>query len=335
MNASEWLNALRETAQKPAIPILSFPSVSLLGINVQELVSSEDLQAGGMKAISERVPSGAAVSMMDLSVEAEAFGSAVRFDPMDVPAVTNIIVHNEAEARALEVPSVGAGRTGLYISAIAKAARLIQDRPVFAGMIGPFSLSGRLLGVSETLLYCYDDPELVEIVMEKATRFLIDYALAYKQTGALGVVIAEPLTGLLSPALAQEVSHPFVKQIIDAVQDENFLVVYHNCGDSASKMVGSLVQLGARAYHFGNKANMLEVMRQLPADIIGMGNVDPSSQFRNGTPQSIYESTTNLLRECGSYRNFVPSSGCDIPPATSWENIESFFATVEDFYKTV
>jgi hypothetical protein len=81
MNATEWLNALRETAQKPAIPILSFPSVSLLGINVQELVSSEDLQAGGMKAISERVPSGAAVSMMDLSVEAEAFGSAVRFDP--------------------------------------------------------------------------------------------------------------------------------------------------------------------------------------------------------------------------------------------------------------
>lgn len=335
MNASDWLNALKSAPKKHAIPILSFPSVSLLGIHVQELVQNGELQARGMKAISERVPSGAAVSMMDLSVEAEAFGSAVRFDPMEVPAVTNIIVHNEAEARALKVPPVGAGRTGLYIEAIRNAARLIQDRPVFAGMIGPFSLSGRLLGVSETLLYCYDDPELVELVMEKATRFLTEYALAYKQTGALGVVIAEPLTGLLSPALAEEVSHPFVKKIIEAVQDENFLVVYHNCGDSASKMVDSLVKLGARAYHFGNKANMLEVMRQLPAEIIGMGNVDPSSQFRNGTPQSIYESTANLLRECGPYRNFVPSSGCDIPPATPWENIESFFAAVEDYYKSV
>ncbi|MEN6420195.1 MAG: uroporphyrinogen decarboxylase family protein [Clostridiaceae bacterium] len=335
MNASDWLNALKTAPKKQAIPILSFPSVSLLGINVQELIQSDELQARGMKEISQRVPSGASVSMMDLSVEAEAFGSAVRFDPMEVPAVMNIIVHNEAEARALEVPPVGAGRTGLYIEAIKNAAQLIQDRPVFAGMIGPFSLSGRLLGVSETLLYCYDDPELVELVMEKATRFLTEYALAYKQTGALGVVIAEPLTGLLSPALAEEVSHPFVKKIIKAVQDENFIVVYHNCGDSASKMVESLVKLGARAYHFGNKANMLEVMRQLPPEIIGMGNVDPSSQFRNGTPQSIYESTTNLLRACGQYRNFVPSSGCDIPPATPWENIESFFAAVEDFYKTI
>ena len=335
MNATAWLDALRSDPKKRAIPILSFPSVSLLGIHVQELVNNGERQALGMKAISERVPSGAAVSMMDLSVEAEAFGSAVRFDPMEVPAVTNIIVHNEAEARALAVPPVGAGRTGLYIEAIRNAARLIQDRPVFAGMIGPFSLSGRLLGVSETLLYCYDDPELVELVMEKATQFLTEYALAYKQTGALGVVIAEPLTGLLSPALAEEVSHPFVKRIIEAVQDENFLVVYHNCGDSASKMVGSLVKLGARAYHFGNKANMLEVMCQLPAEIIGMGNVDPSSQFRNGTPQSIYESTTNLLRECGSYRNYVPSSGCDIPPATPWENIEAFFAAVEDYYKSL
>ena len=335
MNASDWLNALKSAPKKHAIPILSFPSVSLLGINVLELVQNSEMQARGMKAISERVPSGASVSMMDLSIEAEAFGSAVRFDPMEVPAVTNIIVHNEAEARALEVPPVGAGRTGLYIEAIKNAARLIQDRPVFAGMIGPFSLSGRLLGVSETLLYCYDDPELVELVMEKATRFLTEYALAYKQTGALGVVIAEPLTGLLSPALAEEVSHPFVKKIIDAVQDENFIVIYHNCGDSASKMVNSLVKLGARGYHFGNKANMPEVMRQLPAEVIGLGNVDPSSQFRNGTPQSIYESTANLLRECGQYRNFVPSSGCDIPPATPWENIESFFAAVEDYYKSV
>ena len=333
MNASDWLNALKSAPKKHAIPILSFPSVSLLGINVQELVQSGERQAFGMKAISERVPSGASVSMMDLSVEAEAFGSAIRFDPMEVPAVTNILVPNEAEARALEVPPVGAGRTGLCLSAITNAARLIQDRPVFAGMIGPFSLSGRLLGVSETLLYCYDDPELVEIVMEKATRFLTEYALAYKQTGALGVVIAEPLTGLLSPALAEEVSHPFVKRIIDSVQDDNFIVIYHNCGDSASKMVDSLVKLGARAYHFGNKANMAEVMRQLPTEIIGMGNVDPSSQFRNGTPQSIFDSTTGLLAECGRYSNFIPSSGCDIPPATPWENIDAFFAAVDAFYK--
>ncbi len=41
---------------------------------------------------------------------------------------------------------------------------------------------------------------------------------AYKAVGANGVVVAEPLTGLLSPDLAAEFSEPYMKQVIDAVQ---------------------------------------------------------------------------------------------------------------------
>ena len=38
---------------------------------------------------------------MDLSVEAEAFGSAIRFDEKEVPAVMNAIVQSEDAANAL------------------------------------------------------------------------------------------------------------------------------------------------------------------------------------------------------------------------------------------
>ena len=34
-----------------------------------------------------------------------------------------------------------------------------------------------------------------------------------------------------------------------------------------------------------------------------------------------------LLNTCGSYANFIPSSGCDVPPGSPWENIEAFFET--------
>lgn len=37
---------------------------------------------------------------------------------------------------ALAVPEIGAGRTQIYIDAIKKAAKMIEDRPVFAGIIG-------------------------------------------------------------------------------------------------------------------------------------------------------------------------------------------------------
>ena len=116
-----------------------------------------------------------------------------------VPTVTGSIVHSEEEADALKVPEIGAGRTQIYIDAIGKAVELVQDRPVFAGVIGPFSLAGRLMDVTEAMIYCYDEPDMVHTVLEKATEFLIKYINAYKAVGANGVLVAEPLAGLLSP----------------------------------------------------------------------------------------------------------------------------------------
>ena len=78
MNMRKWIDALREAPVKKAMPVLSFPSVQLMKISVKTLISSSNFQAAGMKEISKRVDSAAAVSMMDLSVEAEAFGSSVK-----------------------------------------------------------------------------------------------------------------------------------------------------------------------------------------------------------------------------------------------------------------
>ena len=286
-----------------------------------------------MKMVADRVPSAASVSMMDLSVEAECFGSQIRFSDDEVPTVIGAIVTSEEEAEALRIPAVGSCRTGKYIEAIGKACKLITDRPVFAGVIGPFSLAGRLMDVTEALVNCYAEPDMVHITMKKVTAFLIDYIKAYKEVGANGVVIAEPLTGLLSPAMAEEFSEPYVKQIVDAVQDDSFLVIYHNCGNNTIQMVDSILRTGSAAYHFGNSISMKEMMEKIPADIVAMGNVDPAGQFRNGTPDSVKAETKRIMSECcGAHPNFVISSGCDIPPASKWENIDAFFAAVRAFY---
>lgn len=336
MNMRKWMEELREAPVKKAMPVLSFPSVQLMGISVKELISSSDLQADGMKRIADRVDSAASVSMMDLSVEAEAFGSKVKVSDDEVPTVVGRIVETEEDAEALAVPMVGTARTGLYVEAIQKACALITDRPVFAGVIGPYSLSGRLLDVSEIMILCYEEPDMVHTVLEKATAFLIDYIKAYKTTGAGGVVIAEPLAGLLSPSLMHEFAAPYMKQIVDAVQDDEFLVIYHNCGGAVPGLVEDIVSSGAAAYHFGNAVDMKEMLEKMPSDAVVMGNIDPAGEFRNGTPESIYKATTALMEKCcAAHPNFVISSGCDIPPMAKWENIDAFFSAVKDFYANV
>lgn len=333
MDVQKWLEDIRTSPVKKPMPILSFPSIQLLGCTVNELVMDSALQAKGMKAVADRVDSCASVSMMDLSVEAEAFGAQARITDDEVPTIVGHIVETQEEADALEVPAVGAGRTGIYVEAIRQAVGLITDRPVLAGVIGPFSLAGRLMGVSDAMIYCYDDPDMVHTVLKKATAFLIEYIKAYKAVGASGVLMAEPLAGLLPPAMNDEFSIPYVKEIREAVEDDSFLFGYHNCGDAVPRQMESLAELKLSVYHMGNATPMKVALENLPADSLVMGNIDPAGQFCNGTPDSIREATRTLLEECSSYPNFVISSGCDIPPASRWDNIDAFFQETADFYQ--
>lgn len=278
-NMRQWLEELREAEKKRALPILFFPAVQLMGISVRELISDSDRQAEGMKLIADRVEAAAAVSLMDLSVEAECFGASIVVSEDEVPTVKGSVVSAPEEAEALVVPPVGAGRTDIYIKAIEKAAALISNRPVFAGMIGPYSLAGRLLDVTEIMLYCYDEPEMVETLLDKVTEFLIAYGKAYKEAGADGIMLAEPLAGLLSPSLAEEFSAPYVKRIVETLQDEAFLVIYHNCGNCTIQMIDSILDTGAAAYHFGNAIDMTQMLPLIPGDTIVMGNIDPAGQI--------------------------------------------------------
>lgn len=84
-------------------------------------------------------------------------------------------------------------------------------------------------------------------------------------------------------------------------------------------------------YHFGNKCSMCEVIKDVPATAIAMGNIDPVSMFKDATPEQMKEVTLGLLERMRDYPNFVLSSGCDTPPHTPKENIDAFFEALDEF----
>lgn len=323
-NMGLWISETIAAPVKLPLPILTFPVIQLMGITVRELISDSATQAQAMKLLADRNRSLCAVSMMDLSVEAEAFGSEIQVNDHEVPVVRGKIIADQEDADRLAVPEIGTGRTRLYIDAIGKAAQTITDRPVLAGVIGPYSLAGRLVGTAEIMKASRRRPELVHTVMAKCTQFITAYVEAYREAGADGVFMAEPLTGLLSPKMAEDFSEPYVRQIVEQVQREDFIVMYHNCGDSAVNMLSSILRTGARGYHFGNAIRMKDAVEGCPDNVLCMGNVKPGT-FVFGTPQEIYQETRQIMEECGGHPNFVISSGCDIPPIAKWENIDSFY----------
>lgn len=332
-NMRAWKEDVIACERKKAMPVLSFPGAGLIGATVEELVRNGHLQAECMESIAKRYDLGIAVSLMDLSVEAEAFGSPVHFEKNEVPAVLRAVVHDEEEAEELKVPHVGEGRTGECIKGIEEACERITDRPVFAGMIGPYSLAGRLLDMTEIMILCYEEPEMVHTVLKKATDFLCEYARAFKAAGANGIIVAEPAAGLLSPNLLEEFSAPYVDKIRREVEDDYFMMMYHNCGN-VEPLMKQMKETDAQAYSFGNAIDIEKALEVISQDRIVIGNIDPAGVLGNGTPEMIRKETVSLLQRCTKYPNFIISSGCDIPPTAPLENIDAFLAAVEEFYET-
>jgi uroporphyrinogen decarboxylase len=267
---------------------------------------------------------------MDLTTEAEAFGAEIAFSDIAVPAVSSRLLPDAESIYRLQVPALSAGRIPAYLKANLLAARAINDRPLFAGCIGPFSLAGRLYDMSEIMVLIYENPDAAHTLLQKCTDFIMKYCMALKLTGANGVVMAEPAAGLMSNDDCKTFSSQYVKRIVEAVQDDNFIVVLHNCGNTGH-CTEAMVATGAAAYHFGNKCRMEEVIREVPPTALAMGNIDPVSVFKDGIPSQMRTAVIDLLEKTKGYPNFVLSSGCDTPPHTPLHNIDAFFKALAEY----
>jgi uroporphyrinogen decarboxylase len=76
---------------------------------------------------------------------------------------------------------------------------------------------------------------------------------------------------------------------------------------------------------------MEEVIRDVPPTALAMGNIDPVSVFKDGTPALMRQTVLSLLDKMKDYPNFVLSSGCDTPPHTPLANVDAFFEALDDY----
>ena len=160
INMTQWMEGIIRQRAVTAIPIMTHPGIEMNGNTVREAVSDGKVHYDAVMTLKHRYPeSAAAATIMDLTTEAEAFGAEVTFSDIAVPAVSSRLLDSVEAIHALQVPSLSTGRIPAYLKANLMAAKAIQDRPLLAGCIGPFSLAGRLYDMSEIMVLIYEHPD--------------------------------------------------------------------------------------------------------------------------------------------------------------------------------
>ncbi len=311
-----------------ALPIAMYPALALTGARVCDIVTDPHAQRDAQAALRQRYGSPFVMSAMDLSAEAEAFGCDVTLSGAELPTVTGRLVNSQTQAEALPLPHPGDRRTAVYLEAV----RLLRDLPggpfVIAGCIGPFSLAARLVGVTEAMELTVTDPGLMHTLLEKVTHLLTDYIHAFRSAGADAVLMAEPAAGLLSPRMLSAFSSRYLRGIAATVADP-FEIILHNC---AARLIHlpAVLETGLKAFHFGAPMDLAAALAKVPSDVILCGNLDPTQVFVRSTPADVTARTSQLLAAVAPYRNFVPSSGCDLPPHTPLAHLDAFYQAVRE-----
>ena len=165
------------------------------------------------------------------------------------------------------------------------------------------------------------------VVLEKSTDFLIGYALAFSAAGADGLIMAEPAAGLLSPRGLAAFSSAYVRRIATALEGRPFTIILHNCGAKRPHLP-AILATGLKTFHFGAPMDIVAALDRVPKDVVLCGNLDPTSVFVQLPPHETAARTRALLAATASHRNFVISSGCDIPPTAPLANLDAFFEAV-------
>lgn len=331
INMQEWAEEIIAAKDVRNLPVLYFPVLKDMGMSVPDSVKTPENIAKVMKEVLDKYPDTiAAITGMDLTIDAEAFGIEVNYSEKQAPNIVDHLLKDKNGIEELTVPDIHSGRVDVFTKACTEGAKLITDRPILGGMLGPFSLAANILDINKCLKLTIKGTDSLHKLLEKCTDWLIKRAKEYKEAGANGILIAEPTAGLLSPQGCDDFSSSYIKKIVEAVQDDYFFLILHDCGQ-VENSVKSMCGTGCKGLHFGNGVDMKNVMPQVDPGILAFGNLDPSTVFFMGTPEEVYDKTKALLEAMKPYPNFVLSSGCDLAPTVTKENIEAYYKACRDF----
>jgi uroporphyrinogen decarboxylase len=319
-----------ESPARVPMPIGVYSGLEITGASVKDAVTNSSHQTEAVLALHERFQTQMMLTAMDLSAEAETFGCEIRMTEDEIPTVIGRLVTNDKEIENLAIPPAGDGRTEVHLQTAQQLVKQSDGIPVLGGVIGPFTLAGRLFGVSEILELSLTNPEMTNKLLQKVTKYLIDYIQLFRDQEVSGVIMAEPAAGLLSPKGLSLFSSWYVKEIVEKTQADNFTVILHNCGAKIAHLP-AILESGAEIFHFGAPMDIGRAIDSVNPEVILAGNLDPTDVFHSGTMEDVTVQTRSLMELASDRRNFVISSGCDIPPHTPVENLDAFFTEVREF----
>lgn len=254
------------------------------------------------------------------TIEAEIFGSVLRQGGKEnVPSISGHR-YKFGEKPAFPEDFLKKGRIPQVLEAVRILKDTIGDRAaVVGGIIGPFSIAGNIIDVTDLLKAASKEPESVLPYLEVAEQAGTMFARALVDAGADVICIEDMLASLdlISPRIYRDVAWPWEKKQIQQLRDVP--TILHICGKVDSVIV-DLANTGVDALSLDIKVDIRAVkatLGRLGKKIPLIGGIDCIRTLLPKGPEDVEEEVLDALDD--GYDIIAPC--CSIPPATPTANL--------------
>jgi uroporphyrinogen decarboxylase len=323
MIRNELLELVKNSNRRLSAPLMGFPGAALTGTSLKENLCNSSVQLESLLALNSAVKADILFPMMDLSIECEALGLQVILPDNESPSVETHPVTNSADLEKFKFFDLESSRIRVFPEVVAGLKKSV-DAKVCAYVCGPFTLAGLLMGAMEILMASYDDPQSVREITSYCKSVIKTYARTLEEAGADAICILDPTAVMLSPDTFADFAGNYVKELVDEL---NVPVILHICGNT-THLTKQMVATGVHGLSLDMDVDIAEILRAVPENVVVMGNIDSKTLMPGGTPEEVAEATKKLLEATAAFDNFIPSTGCDLPPETPLKNIVAFSEAV-------
>jgi uroporphyrinogen decarboxylase len=264
----------------------------------------------------------------------KALGGKIKFRRTGTPDVSETFLKSLEDAATVDPTAIARDPDIQSIYAVTRELVAREDgrRLVGGSMWGPFTLTGLLFGAESLMRSVYKNPQALDRMLRLSVELYLTYMQGYIDAGAKVIFMAEPSASgdMISRRHFEHAALPYIQEAYRRLSGQGLILGLHICGNTEDRL-DLIAGSGAAVMSLDYKVGLPKAKEAFAGKIAFSGNLNPVSVVQNGTRDQIRGEVAQSIQDMGRDSSYIVMPGCDIPPKTPLENLQTIRDAVLEF----
>lgn len=310
----------------PLMPITMMFACDQIGARYRDYCTDYRVLCQAQMRTAEKFGFDYVNTMSDPAREAADCGAEVEyFDNQPVAFIEDrALLGDKTKLAHLKIPDpLGGGRMTNALKALAfYKERGGRDLIIEGWIEGPLAEAADLRGINTIMVDFFDDPGFVRDLFEFVVEMELRFAREQIKAGADLIGIGDAAASLVGPQIYQEFVWPYEKKLVDGVRALGGRTRMHICGNTRKHLAG-MGRLGCEIVDLDSLSPLAEGRTAMGPTQVLLGNVNPVTVLRNGTPDGVTAALVQCHRDAGP--RYIVGAGCEVPRDTPEANLRALY----------